>query len=157
PGASRTRMLAWYNLTGSLATAPGSLLGGGVVQFLQDRGWSEAASYRPVVLGYGAMGLVLALGFAGLSAATEAVRHTDLSGLRSYLGLHKSHGVVIRLSALFALDSFGGGFVIQSIVALWFHERFGTTPAKIGGIYFAANILAGFSGLVAARVARRIG
>src|SRR5262245_29016700 len=84
PGASRTRILAWYNLTGSLATALGSLIGGNVVGFLQDRGWSEAASYRPVVLGYGAMGLVLALGFAGLSAATEAARHTELSGRQSY-------------------------------------------------------------------------
>jgi MFS family permease len=157
PGSSRTNIFAWYNLTGSVATAFGSLVGGGLVQFLQSRGWSEAGSYRPVVVGYGAMGLVLALGFVSLSAAVEAVRQSSVSRLRSVLGLHRSHGIVFRLSALFALDAFGGGFVIQSIVALWFHERFGTPPAMIGAIYFGANVLAGLSGLAAARVAKRFG
>jgi MFS family permease len=157
PGSSRTRILAWYNLTGSVATAFGSLLGGGIVQLLQGRGWNEAASYRPLLFGYGATGIFLALGFAGLSAAVEAARRDRASGPRSLLGLHKSRGVVLRLSALFALDSFGGGFVIQSIVALWFHERFGTPPAVIGSIYFGANILAGLSGLAATRVACWIG
>ena len=65
--------------------------------------------------------------------------------------------MVLRLSALFALDAFGGGFVIQSAVAWWFHVRFGASPAKLGAIFFGANILAGISALTAARIARRIG
>ena len=65
--------------------------------------------------------------------------------------------MVLRLSALFALDAFGGGLVIQSIVAYWFHIRFGVEPALLGGIFFGANILAGISALAAAKIADRIG
>ena len=59
--------------------------------------------------------------------------------------------------SLFGLDAFAGGFVIQSIVAYWFHLRFGVDPATLGGIFFGANILAGISALAAAWVAARIG
>jgi predicted MFS family arabinose efflux permease len=65
--------------------------------------------------------------------------------------------VVARLAGLFSLDAFAGGFVVQSLVAYWFHLRFGVSPAALGGIFFGANLLAGFSALVAARVAARIG
>jgi len=63
----------------------------------------------------------------------------------------------VKLSALFALDSFGGGFVIQSFAAYWFYLRFGVSPAALGAIFFWANILAGFSALLAARLASRFG
>ncbi len=62
-----------------------------------------------------------------------------------------------RLAGLFSLDAFAGGFVVQSLVAYWFHRRFGVEPAALGGIFFGANLLAGMSALVAVRVARRIG
>jgi predicted MFS family arabinose efflux permease len=65
--------------------------------------------------------------------------------------------VVTRLSALFSLDAFAGGFVVQSFVAWWFHERFGAPPALLGAIFFGANLVAGLSALSAAWVARRIG
>ena len=61
------------------------------------------------------------------------------------------------LSALFALDSFGGGFVVQAFAAYWFHLRFGVDPAGLGAIFFWANVFAGFSALVASRLAARIG
>ncbi|HEY4687801.1 MAG TPA: MFS transporter, partial [Anaerolineae bacterium] len=73
------------------------------------------------------------------------------------LGLHRSRRVVLKLSALFSLDAFAGGFVVQSIVAYWFHLRFEVEPALLGGIFFGANILAGISALTAARIAARIG
>src|SRR5262249_35820173 len=72
------------------------------------------------------------------------------------LGLHRSRGVVFKLSALFALDAFAGGFVLQSIMAFWFHVRFGADPATLGGIFFGANLLAGISALAAAWIARRV-
>jgi predicted MFS family arabinose efflux permease len=72
-------------------------------------------------------------------------------------GLHRSRSVVIRLSALFALDAFGGGFVVQSLLAYWFHMRFGVDEGVLGGILFCANLLAGVSALAAARIAARIG
>jgi MFS family permease len=64
---------------------------------------------------------------------------------------------VARLAGLFSLDAFAGGFVIQSIMAYWFHLRYGVSPGMLGSIFFFANILAGISALSAARIAKRIG
>ncbi len=100
---------------------------------------------------------MLAILFAFLSKATEVPPAAAPQPVGSRWGLHRSRGIVLRLSALFALDAFGGGFVIQSVVAWWFHVRFGTSPALIGAIFFGANILAGISALAAAWVARHIG
>jgi hypothetical protein len=57
-----------------------------------------------------------------------------------FLGLHKSRGIVLKLSALFALDAFGGGFVMQSLLAYWLHVRFGADPAELGTLFLAANL-----------------
>jgi predicted MFS family arabinose efflux permease len=76
---------------------------------------------------------------------------------RRFLGLYQSRTIVLKLSALFALDAFAGGFIVQSIVAFWFSVRFGADVATIGAIFFAANILAGVSALLAARIAARFG
>jgi predicted MFS family arabinose efflux permease len=71
--------------------------------------------------------------------------------------LHRSRRIVLKLSALFGLDAFAGGFVVQSIVAFWFSLRFGAQPAALGALFFGANLLAGLSALAAARVAARLG
>ncbi len=76
---------------------------------------------------------------------------------RTFLGLHRSRNVVLGLSALFALDAFAGGFVLQSAVVEWFQIRFDADAATLGAIFWAANVLAGFSALAAAAVARRVG
>ena len=73
------------------------------------------------------------------------------------LGLPRSGRVVLKLSALFSLDAFAGGFILQSIVAYWFHLRYGVQPAALGAIFFGGNILAGISALSASWLARRIG
>jgi MFS family permease len=65
--------------------------------------------------------------------------------------------VVVKLSSLFALDSFAGGFVVQSFAAYWFYLRFGVNPATLGVIFFWANIFAGISALLATRLAARWG
>jgi MFS family permease len=65
--------------------------------------------------------------------------------------------VVVKLSGLFALDSFGGGFVVQSFAAYWFYLRFGVNPGTLGAIFFWANIFAGISALLASRLASRFG
>lgn len=157
----RTRIFAWYSLVGSFATALGALTGGVLAQGLQGAGYTPLESYRAIVLGYAGLGLVLAFLFTRLSPAVEAVREQpirDPQRAPAYrFGLHRSRGVVLKLSALFALDAFGGGFVIQSIVAYWFYVRFGVEPAVLGSIFFGANILAGISALAAAKIADRIG
>ena len=156
PDRQRTRVFAWYNLAGSLSTATGALLAGLLAQALQNRGVSALDSYRAVVLVYAGVGILLAIGFRRVSVDVEAPRAIDVS-VATRLGLHKSRGVVARLSLLFALDAFGGGFVMQSLIAFWFHVQFGADPAVLGLIFFGANILAGVSALLAAPLAARIG
>jgi MFS family permease len=158
----RTKIFAWYNLAGSFATALGALAGGGLSQWLQGQGYAPLLSYRVVVLGYGMIGLLLMGLFARLSPTIEVLRNVTSeaavnSGQRRFLGLYHSQKVVFRLAALFSLDAFAGGFVIQSLMALWFNQKFGVEPALLGAIFFGANILAGVSALSAAWVAGKIG
>ena len=158
----RTRIFAWYNLAGSFATALGALAGGGLSQLLQGLGYTPLLSYRVVVLGYGVIGLLLVGLFARLSPVIEVpIGKPDQPaadpGTRRVLGLYRSQKVVFRLAALFSLDAFAGGFVVQSLMAYWFNHQFGVEPAVLGAIFFGANILAGVSALSAAWVAGKIG
>jgi MFS family permease len=155
----RTGVFAWYNFVGSLATAVGSLAGGGLARLGQHWGMTPLASYRAVLVGYALMGLVLAWLFRRLSPAVEvpAASPSPHAAPVSRLGLHRSGGVVLRLAGLFAVDAFAGGFILQSIVAYWFYLRFGTDEAMLGMIFFGANLLAGVSSLAASAIASRIG
>ena len=155
PSEQRTRAFAWYNLAGSLAGAVGALTGGFLSKLLMNAGYSELISYRAVIFGYAACGFVLVLLFLNLSHVVEVAEVAPAQ--KRVLGLHKSKGVVMKLSGLFALDAFAGGFVIQSMVAYWFHIKFGVDAGVLGSIFFGANILAGISALLAARIASRIG
>lgn len=159
PGERRTQVFAWYNLFGSFTTALGSLGGGTLVQGLENSGFTVLNSYRTIVIIYAFIGLVLAFLFTRLSPSVEVPGIADSAGtkVRTLFGLHRSKGVVFKLSALFSLDAFAGGFVLQSILAYWFHVRFNVQPALLGGIFFGANVLAGISALAAARVAAKIG
>jgi MFS family permease len=153
----RTTVFARYTLLGSIATAAGAAVGGGTVDLLQRLGWSLLASFRAVICGYAVLGLVLVSLFLQLTPAIELPPGGRFPAGPVLLGLNKSKGVVFKLSALFALDAFGGGFVVQSIAAYWFHLRFGVAPSMLGGIFFAANILAGLSALTVVPLARRFG
>ena len=145
PDRERTHVFAWYNLVGSFATAFCALCGGGLAQLLQNSGVSPLTSYRSIVIGYGVMGCVLLVIFTRLSVKVEApTLPTPLpTAAKRTLGLHKSRRVVFKLSALFSLDAFAGGFVLTSFVAYWLNVRFGAEPGALGAIFFAANILAG--------------
>ncbi len=158
PDEKRTQVFAWYNLAGAFATAVGALVGGGLAQLLQRSGVAALDSYRTIVLIYGAVGVLLAVLFTRLSLKIEVPADAlPPAASAPWLGLHQSRAVVLRLSSLFALDAFGGAFVLQSFVAYWFHVRFGVEPALLGGIFFGANILAGISALSAAKIAARFG
>jgi MFS family permease len=156
PDRERTRIFGWYSLAGFFAAATGALAAGLLVQGVLAIGAPRADAYRVVILGYSAIGLLLALAFGRLTRAIEVAPATG-PPIATRLGLHRSQGIVLRLSGLFALDAFGGNLVSQSLVAYWFTLRFGAEPASLGAIFFAANILAGLSGLVAARLAPRYG
>jgi MFS family permease len=153
----RTGVFAWYNLIGSFATAFGALAGGFMSKILQNGGMSPLDSYRIILFGYAGIGGVLALVFLGLTNECETTASVYPSATKIRLGLHTSQRVVMKLSALFSLDAFAGGFVIQSFMAYWFHVRYGADEAVLGSIFFGANLLAGFSALLAVPVAKKIG
>ena len=112
-----------------------------------------------MIVGYAIVGVVLALLFRRCPAAVEvpAAERSDAT-VATRLGLHRSRGVVLRLSALFALDAFAGGFVMQSFIAFWFRQRFGVDPAALGALLFGRQRpRGGFSALAAAPLAARFG
>ncbi len=152
---SRTQFFAWYNLVGSFATATGALSGGWLAQLLQNREWTALASYRVVLIGYAFGGFLLLLLFLNLTKSVE-VEATQAETKR-VLGLHRSRAVVFKLSSLFALDAFAGALLVQSLMAYWFHVRFGVDSGMLGSIFFGANILAGISALLAIRLANKFG
>ncbi len=156
PDRERTRVFGWYSLIGSFAAAVGALAAGLLVGGLRAAAFSALDSYRAVVLGYAVVGILLAIAFGRLSQRVELETKSP-STIAGRLGLHRSRATVLRFSGLFAIDSFGGGLVSQSLVAYWFNLRYGAQPELLGAIFFVANILAGFSALVAARLAARIG
>src|SRR6202162_5096174 len=161
PDRSRTEVFAWYALAGSLATAMGALFAGMVTSALQRTAMTPVETYRVVVILYAVIGVLLVALFVSLSSAAEVhVPQEELASslsIKSFFGVGRSHRVVVKLSSLFALDSFAGGFVVQSFAAYWFYLRFGVNPATLGVIFFWANIFAGISALVASRLAARWG
>ncbi len=159
PDRQRTRVFAWYNLVGSFTTALGALGGGWLAQALQADGMPALDAYRVVLVGYALSGGVLALLFMNLSPGVEVAPVIEPEGAPHRFGLRRpeSKQAVMALSALFALDAFAGGFVVQSLLAYWFYLRFGADVGLIGGIFFGANVLAGISALLAARLAARFG
>jgi MFS family permease len=157
PDELRTQVFAWYNLSGSFATAIGALSGGWLAQFLQRSGLSAFDSYRVVLTGYALGGTALVVLFSFLAAGIEIPLEVSPAGVKRTLGLHRSRNVVLRLSALFAVDAFAGGLVVQSLVAYWFNVKFGVEAGVIGSIFFGANVLAGISALLAGRLAQKIG
>ncbi len=159
PDARRTPTFAWYNLAGYVATAVGALSAGLLTQALLAVGVLALDAYRSIVVGYGVVGLVMAIVFWRVSPAVEApVTAPADDGIARRLGLGpRSRGIVARLSLLFSLDAFAGGFIPQSLMAYWFHLRYGVEPAILGGIFFGANLLAAVSSLSASRLAARFG
>ena len=152
---SRTGFFAWYALVGSLATATGALSGGWLAQLLQNKGWTALESYRVVLIGYAIGGFLLLLLFLSLTESVEV--EVPPTETKRVFGLHRSRNVVFKLSSLFALDAFAGALLVQSLIAYWFHVRFGVDSGVLGSIFFGANILAGISALLAIRIANRFG
>jgi MFS family permease len=147
----RTAVFSAYNLVGSFAGAVGAL----TVTFPSFLSLSTIVGFRFLLWGYVFAAVGLAVLFSLLSQQVEAI---DRAGLQSrHFGVHKSRQIVVKLAALFALDAFAGGFIVQSLVAYWFYLRFKTDLNALGGIFFAANTLAALSFLAAPAIARRIG
>ncbi|MFN2484630.1 MAG: MFS transporter, partial [Candidatus Limnocylindria bacterium] len=149
----RTWAFTVYNLVGNLSGAIGSLAAA-LVGVFAAAGLSGADAYRPLFVLYGIIGLANLAIFASLSERVERAR---IEGERRFAGIHRSGGTVARLSALFALDAFAGGFVVNSLVAYWFSVRWGLDAASLGLLFFWVGVVTSVSFLAAGWLAARIG
>ena len=147
----RTAVFARYSLVGSLVAALGSLATAlpGVVT--SSFGWSTLAAMQAMFVLYALLGGLSALAYRGLPRALS----TDVK--QPTAPLTRSKKTVYTLAALFSLDAFGGGFVVQSMVALWLFQNFSMSLAAAGTLFFWTGVLTAFSYLVAVRIANRIG
>ena len=157
PGRERTRVFAWYHLVGYCAGALGAFVGGYSVTWARSHGAEGIAAYQYVVWGYAACGLILAMLFSALHRTIEPFEDAPHPPAPTRFGLHRSRGVIAKLSALFALDAFGGGFILQAIISFWLARRYHLDEEHLGQIFLMANLLSGASALMAGAIARRIG
>lgn len=149
----RTAVLAWYSTLGSLLAAAGALAIMAPDWIAQRTDWSRLDAVRVMFALYGACGLLSAIVYRGLSARIEAAR----TPAAQTGPLEQSRPIVYRLAALFALDSFAGGFVVQSILALWLVQRFALSPAEVAQVFFWTGLCSALSYLAAVPLSRRLG
>lgn len=159
----RTMLLAWYNLFGSFASALGALTTGLVITFFESYyQFSLLAACKVVLVVYSLCQISLFFVFQALSDAIEvpdisAAKVKQVNPVTLFLGLHKSKWIVLKLSALFMIDSFAGSFILQSLICSWFHNVYNTPAKTLGLIIFVCNLFAGISALFAAKLANAIG
>ncbi len=147
----RTATFARYSLVGSLLAALGSLAAALPTITVSTSGTSTLVSSQALFVLYAFLALAGAAVYRGLP------RHLDADKAQPTAPLGKSKKTVYTLAALFSLDAFGGGFVVQSMVALWLYQKFAVTAATAGSIFFWTGVLTALSYLVAVRIASRIG
>lgn len=148
--AARTSGFARYSLIGSLAAAGGALAAS-LPQILTRMGWPELLSVKAMFAIYAMLGLVGGL----LYARMPPMPPSSLTSQSVALG--PSRAIVYKLAALFSLDAFAGGFVVQSLLALWLFERFDLSLATASLFFFWSGVLSAFSYPVAAWLSRRFG
>jgi MFS family permease len=147
----RTALFARYSLVGALMAALGAL-SAGLPELMVDAIGMPVRLALQLMFGlYGAIGLVSAMIYRKLPAAFAADTQAPTAPLE------KSKRVVYALAALFSLDAFGGGFIVQSMLALWLFERFQLSIGLAATIFFWTGVLTAFSYLLAVRIAKRFG
>ncbi len=153
PEDRRTWLFSIYDLVSNFAGAAGALSAGSIGLW-SALGLSGADVYRPLFVLYGLIGLVNVLLFTRLSDRVELAR---VEGVRRFLGVHRSRGIVTKISLLFGLDAFAGALVVQSLVAYWFHLRWGLSAEVLAVVFFWVNVVSGLSFLATPALAGRIG
>jgi MFS family permease len=156
PDVKRTWALAWYSVVLDASGAVGALAAG--IPIVAQRWWGVdlGHSYRLLFIGYAGIGVLTALLYLLLSPEVE-VRKADLPLQTRNAISSETKSTVRRLSALFSIDAFGGGFLTDALVSYWFFRRFGITESQLALLFFAVHVLNALSHLGAAWLARRIG
>ena len=149
PDQERTRTFARYSLIGALSMAAGSLAAA-APDFLVLAGIDRVGAFKLMFYAYAALGLLSVLLYRRLP-------HARMEEVRPSAPLGPSRGVVYKLAALFSLDAFAGGFVVQSLLALWLFERFDLSLSAASLFFFWSSVASAFSYPVAAWLAKRIG
>ncbi|MBI3783248.1 MAG: MFS transporter [Deltaproteobacteria bacterium] len=150
--SERTAVFARYSLGGTLFGAFGALASGLPESVATRFGWDPLSAFRVGFLLYGAVAVALATQYLGLQHGRAAQ-----DGATAKAPLSRSRSVVLRLTALFALDSFGGGFAIDSMLALWMLLRFDLPLHAAASVFFGMRVLSAFSQLLSPRLAARFG
>lgn len=147
--AARTATFAHYSLIGALATAAGALAAS-LPDLLAKSGIGQLGAFRIMFYGYAALGI------ASMVLYLLLPQHPPRAE-RPVAPLGPSRSIVYRLAALFCIDAFAGGFIVNSLLALWLFERFGLSLSGAALFFFWASTLSAFSYPVAARLAKRFG
>jgi predicted MFS family arabinose efflux permease len=152
---NRTYAFSVYNLLGYAGASFGSLLGGVPTVLEGYVGFTKIDGYRVLFASYALIGLIM------LSLYRYLSQKAELQGNRAKpsgdLRVSKSKRTIAELSVLFSIDAFGGGFVIQYIIAFWFQQRFNASLSAASGILFFAQLITAASFLLAGRLAKKIG
>lgn len=150
-GHDATRVFGWYNAVATLAGSLGALAAGGPALLRESyTGIPADERFFLVLVPAGLIGAMIAL------SLSDAVEDRPGDGAPR-TGLGKSRPTVVRLSALFAMDSLAGGFAVQSFIAYWFRAKFDVSPEAVGAIFFGVGILQSASYMAATRIAKRFG
>jgi len=150
--AERTALFARYSLGGTLLGAFGALASGLPELAAHRLGWNLVNGFRVGFVLYGAVAVVIAGLYLGLRHGTAPAAGAVVSA-----PLRRSRSIVLRLTALFSLDSFGGGFAVDSMLALWLLLRFDLPLSAAASVFFGARLLSAFSQLLSPRLAARFG
>ena len=151
PDRDRTAVFARYSLVGALAAAIGSLAAGLPTLASLQWGWSPRGAMQAMFVLYALGAVAIAAVYAGLPRAESG------EARKAPAPLTRSRGRVFTLAALFSVDAFAGGLVVQSLFALWLYQRHGLSPATTGTIFFWTGVVSAVSFLIAVRIASRIG
>jgi predicted MFS family arabinose efflux permease len=149
-GQARTALFARYNLSGIFCAALGALCAGLPVAVAKWQDWDIVDAQRSGFVVYATVAVLVAVIYWGLPQTPPIARPKTAP-------LAKSRDVVLRLTALFCIDSFAGGFVVQSLLVLWLYKRFDLSVETAGTIFFVAGLLSACSQLASAWLSERIG
>ena len=146
----RTATFARYSLVGALMGATGSLAAALPPALVRLTGMSSLNAIRIMFVLYALLAFMAGLLYRGLPKQLSTAAPVKAP-------LHQSKKTVYTLAALFSLDAFGGGFIVQSMLALWLHQRFDLSIAAAGVVFFWTGVLTAVSYLIAVRIAGRFG